>query len=193
MNLLNYAILDKLLEMFIAKPDYLKQLNNCTKFICLLSAITVTINGHSISCHSILNNVLNIKDRIFLDSVREEEIEDIHPNLQELKILAPHQLSFFGLFLPIEKWSDLTIFEPQTLNEQLRNAAQKVIKCLKIGQTNLLIKIPKQLFYIRFDELPEFGDSTSSNAEDTEPVKLLRRLVKNGFISITSKEGIAIR
>jgi len=55
----------------------------------------------------------------FLDKLRREEegMEWPPACLGDLMVTDPHQLSFFALFLPIKKWSDLCIYESIRIND----------------------------------------------------------------------------
>ena len=68
--MMNYAVVDKLLEMYIARRNLLKELDSCTKFICLLNSIKVSIESKELSWYQIYNQMLNLRNIIFLDKIR---------------------------------------------------------------------------------------------------------------------------
>ena len=47
--MINYAILDKLLEFYIVDRKQLKEINSLTKFNSLLATVNVKVNGHELT------------------------------------------------------------------------------------------------------------------------------------------------
>ena len=57
-NLFNYKILMKVLEVFLTKPRTLHKLTNCTMFVCFMSSVKVNVQGHVITCYEIFKTIL---------------------------------------------------------------------------------------------------------------------------------------
>ena len=57
-NLFNYKILQKVLEVFLTKPRALHKLTNCTMFVCFMSSVKVEVQGHTITCYEIFKTLL---------------------------------------------------------------------------------------------------------------------------------------
>ena len=77
-NLFNFKLLQKLLEIQLTKPRVLtSNLQNCTMFICLLQSIKVTINEHELNCYEIFRVMLKNDDLHFLSSPFEEPVREL--------------------------------------------------------------------------------------------------------------------
>ena len=61
------------------------------------------------------HNDINLLNGPFDTPVRS--LEEMPIALQKLAVNKVHPMSSFGLFLPIKKWSDFTIYEKSTLQE----------------------------------------------------------------------------
>ena len=59
-NLFNYAILSRVLELYIQKPNLLKELDSCTKFICLMNSTQVQVNREVLTCYDIFKKMLRL-------------------------------------------------------------------------------------------------------------------------------------
>lgn len=106
LNLLNYAIFDKLLELIIAKPKFLSELNSCTKFMCFLTSIKLTVSSNKVSAYDIMKNILKLDheegQKIRLLGGPREFTANLCLNLMELTVALPHELTFYGMYLPIK-------------------------------------------------------------------------------------------
>ena len=114
-NLFNYKILMKILEVLIAKPKVLNDfLTNCTMFENLMCSVRVRIQGHLISCYEIFRTMLK-HDRLLGGCLEEpvRTLEEMPPELQELAVSEVHPYSSFGIFLPIKKWSAFNVYEKE--------------------------------------------------------------------------------
>lgn len=61
-------------------------------------------------------------------------------------------MASFGLFLPIKKWSNFTVYEKETFEEQLRKVIHSVNDRMYISPDNFLIRIPKFFFRVQGNE-----------------------------------------
>ena len=116
-NLFNYKILMKVLEVLLTKPRTLHRLTNCTMFVCFMSSVKVKVMGHMISCYEIFKTMLKHEDIHLLTGAFEDPVrtlEQMPPEIQELAVENSHDLASFGLFLPIKKWSNFTVYEKGT-------------------------------------------------------------------------------
>lgn len=74
-NLFNFKILQKTLEVFLAKPNTIKNsLSNCTMFVAFMQAAKVRLNGVDISCHEIWRTMLKHNDIHLLTGAFEEPV-----------------------------------------------------------------------------------------------------------------------
>lgn len=123
-NLFNYKILMKVLEVFLTKPRTLNRLSNCTMFVCFMNSVKVRVQGHLITCYEIFKTLLRHDDLHLLSGAMEDPVRSLAQMPQEIQELAvdeqSNHLSSFGLFLPIKKWSDFTVYEKDTFELQLR-------------------------------------------------------------------------
>ena len=69
-------------------------------------------------------------------------------NYSDIAVHQPHKLVFFGLFLPITKWTDFQVFEPRNFKAKLRENMEKIINRIQINKSDFLIRLPKLLIYI---------------------------------------------
>ena len=60
--MLNYALLDKLLELYIAKRELLDGLKSLTRFACMLKTVKITVNNCEISCYEIFRHMLKFDE-----------------------------------------------------------------------------------------------------------------------------------
>ena len=57
-------------------------------------------------------------------------------------------MASFGLFLPIKKWSDFTVYEKETFETQLLKVIHSINERMHISPDNFLIRIPKFFFRV---------------------------------------------
>ena len=176
-NLFNYKILSKILEVFLASPKTLNLLTNCTMFVSLMVSVKVKVNGEILSCYEIFRTMLRHDDIHLLTGPFEEpvrKLEEMPESVRKLAVTQPLFLTCLGLFLPIRKWADFTVYEKGDFEHQLRKVIQNNNKKqLNISPENFLIRIPKFFFWRNTsasieNRLTTIG-SKSANA-DPEPM-----------------------
>lgn len=58
LNLFNYKMLSKILEVLITKPKVLKNLTNCTMFVAMMISVEAKVNGEVLNCYEIFKTML---------------------------------------------------------------------------------------------------------------------------------------
>ena len=195
LNLFNYKIMMKILEVFLTKPAVLKaSLVNCTMFVCLQQSVKVRIQGHLISCYEIFRTMLKHDNTHLLSGPFEDpvrKIEDMPPEIQELAVTTTHPMSSFGLFLPIKKWCDFTVYDKERFEEQLRAVVNSIDHRIHISPENFLVRIPKFFFWNNSasysSAAPEDGlgsyPSSDDPSSDLDAVTLLRHMIEDNVIT----------
>lgn len=114
LNLFNFKVLSKMLEVLITQPQVLKRLTNCTMFVTMMISVKVTINGEALNCYEIFKTMLRCSNVKILHGNFDEpvrKLEKMPAALQELAVSKSYCLASFGIFLPIRKWSSFTVYD----------------------------------------------------------------------------------
>ena len=178
----------KVLEVLLTKPRVLQnKLTSATMFVCLMSSVKVRLQGHEVSCYEIFRTMLKHSDIHLLNGPFEDPVralEDMPIELQKLAVDVPHPMSSFGLFLPIKKWSDLTIYEKGTFEDQLRKVIQSNNERMAIDPQNFLIRIPKFFLWKSGQDSVESRLTSMSGAQNSSSlaVALLRGMIADQII-----------
>ena len=128
LNLFNYKILSKMLEILITKPKVLKSLTNCTMFVVFMVSVKVQINGETLNCYEIFRTMLQNKGvKVLMNDFDEpiRSLEEMPETLKELAVSKACLLSPFGLFMPVRKWANFTVFEKNTFEDQLQSCPEQ--------------------------------------------------------------------
>ena len=182
-NLFNFKMLQKILEILLTEPKVLEQkLINCTMFISLMHSVTIEINSETISCYEIFKTMLRHNDVQLLTGPFEEKLrklEDLPQSLQNLAVLETHSMSSFGLYMPMKKWSKFTIFEKGNFETQLKHVIQDNIERLDICSESFLQRIPKFFFWksVKEDSNQRF-QTMSTQTQPSEAVAILQHMVE---------------
>ena len=85
----------------------LKELNSCTKFMYLMYSTRTIVNGEEISCYEIFKIMLQLENKIYWQGgpLEAKFALPLH-SLDRFAVNNPNKLVFFGIFLPITKWTD---------------------------------------------------------------------------------------
>ena len=123
-------MLDKLLELILAKAKLLNELTSCTKFMCFLMSVKLTVNQNKLSAYDIMKNILKLDNaegqKIRLiggpREFRANECFNFNSAGSDLTVV-PTELTFYGIYLPIKQWSDFDVYKPESLEEQLKQVS----------------------------------------------------------------------
>ena len=84
-NLFNFKLMDKLLEIFLTQPRVLKKnLQNCTMFMVLMGSIKIKLQGAELSCYEIFRTMLKHDDIHLLSPPFEDEFRKLSQLPSEL-------------------------------------------------------------------------------------------------------------
>ena len=111
--MLNFSTLNKLLELQLKNRPILDELDSCTKYLCLLKSSKVWVGGKEVSSYQILKGLLGLSSIQFVGGPREPPLDALAQELIDLAVSTPDHQDFFGMFLPIRKWPNLVIFDPE--------------------------------------------------------------------------------
>ena len=112
--------------------------------------------------------------------------------IQKLAVNKSHNLASFGLFLPIKKWSDFTVYEKETFESQLRKVIQSMHDRMHISPENFLIRIPK--FFFRVQGKDQFGNGLrmtqgSQKSDENDAIALLKNMIDDNIIEPNFEQG----
>ena len=89
-NLFNFKILQKTLEILLLRPKMLKkELNNCSMAICLMHSIKISIQGEELTCLEVFKTMLKHDDMHMMTGPFEEQqrcLSEMPQALQELAV-----------------------------------------------------------------------------------------------------------
>ena len=120
----------------------------------------------------------------FEDPVRT--FDEMPPEIQMLAVTQSHNLASFGLYLPIKKWSDFTVYEKETFETQLRKVIHSINERMHIAPDNFLIRIPK--FFFRVQGKDQFGirmTQGSQKSNENDAINLLKNMIDDEIIQPT--------
>ena len=79
----------------------------------MFKSVKITVNNCEISCYDIFLHMLKFGE-IPLIGEQASDVNPHHFDFEGLEVTIPFPFAFFGLFIPIMKWTNLAIFEINT-------------------------------------------------------------------------------
>ena len=150
-NLFNFKILQKTLEIMLLRPRLLKkELINCSMAVCFMNSIKVSIQGEELSCLEVFKTMLRHDDMHMMLGPFEEKqrsLKELPQALQDLAVAEQHPMTCFALYMPIKKWLHFNVYDKQNFDEQLRDIFVNMQDKLQLDPQNFLQRIPKIFFW----------------------------------------------
>lgn len=110
----NYKLLQKMMEVLATEPKTLStRLQSCTMIVGLLCSIQIFVNSKMLSLFEIFKTMLRNTEVQFMQQPFEapyRRIEEMPAELKNLALDESKPFAKFGLFLPVDKWTNLEVF-----------------------------------------------------------------------------------
>ena len=129
LNLINFMSLFRLAETALIKPSLLKKLDSFAAWVAFWESTHIYISSCKLSLTEIVNTLLRQRQPIpnfsvvIPDKLAPSQLES---EISSLVVKKPHPLNYFGIFIPCAQFQHLQIFDPATLDTQLREAVVRL-------------------------------------------------------------------